>query len=485
MAPAMKDRVRHIHFVGVGGAGMCGIAEVFHNLGYTVTGSDIARGVAVRRLEQLGVKVCIGHAAQNAQGADALVFSSAVKEGNPEIAWARENGVPTIPRAMMLAELMRFQAGIAVAGTHGKTTTTSLVASVLAAANFDPTFVIGGKLNASGSNARLGKGKYIVAEADESDASFLCLTPLFSIVTNIDEDHMDTYGHSRENLEGAFVDFIHRLPFYGKAFLCVDSPMVRAILPKLGKPCATYSVRDPEADLFADRIEAKGAQMRFLARVKSRELSFGVTLNIPGLHNVANALAAIGVAMECGCTIQAIQDGLRGFEGVGRRFQRYGDLPLPDGGAAMVVDDYGHHPNEMRATIAAARAAFPGRRLVLAFQPHRFTRTRDLFDDFVDVLSTVDQTVLVDVYPAGESPIDGADSAALARALGQKGAPAIYAGDVADAPGKLYAALRDGDVAITMGAGSVGRVPSALFSLARLPDGVAPEGALGGDREAA
>lgn len=466
----MKNRVTNIHFVGIGGVGMCGIAEVLHNLGFKVSGSDQAKNAVTEYLSGLGIQVYPGHTAEHVNGADVVVASTAVKKDNPEVVAANEQQIPVIPRALMLAELMRFRDGIAIAGTHGKTTTTSLTASILAAAELDPTFVIGGKLTAAGTNARLGQGEYIVAEADESDASFLYLTPVMSIVTNIDEDHMDTYGHSVDKLHQAFIDFIHRLPFYGKAFLCTDSEHVRAILPKISKPFATYGLEDT-ADIYADDIENVGAQMKFTVHVnmKGREQTpFTVVLNMPGRHNVLNALAAISVALEVGVPVEAIQKGLLGFQGVGRRFQKYGEIKLPNGGTAELVDDYGHHPVEMEATLSAARGAYPGRRLVLAFQPHRYTRTRDLFEDFTKILNTVDMLVLTEVYAAGEEPIAAADARALARAIRVLGKlEPIYCEQVAELPEMLLNVLQDGDVVLNMGAGSINKVPAALVELSK------------------
>ena len=463
----MKNRVKHIHFVGIGGSGMCGIAEVLHNQGYTVSGSDQAQSAVTRHLASLGVQVYPGHTAEHVQGADVVVTSTAVKKDNPEVTAAVAQQIPVIPRALMLAEMMRFKDGIAIAGTHGKTTTTSLTASILAAAGLDPTFVIGGKLTAAGTNARLGKGSYIVAEADESDASFLYLTPLMSVVTNIDEDHMDTYGHSVEKLHQAFVDFIHRMPFYGKAFLCIDSEHVRAILPKISKPYATYGL-DDSADIYATDVESIGAQMKFTvhARLKGHEpRTFDVVLNLPGRHNVLNALAAIGVALECGVDEEAVRRGLEGFAGVGRRFQSYGEIELPQGGKALVVDDYGHHPVEMVATLSAARGAYPGKRLVLAFQPHRYSRTRDLFEDFVRVLGMADQLILTEVYAAGEPPIVAADGRALVRAvrLASQRDP-LFVADVAELPATVLGLVQPGDVVITMGAGSIGTIPAQIVA---------------------
>ncbi|VEJ22294.1 UDP-N-acetylmuramate--L-alanine ligase [Neisseria animaloris] len=459
----MKNRVNNIHFVGIGGAGMSGIAEVLHNLGFKVSGSDQTQSAVTQHLSSLGVQVYPGHTAEHVADADVVVTSTAVKSDNPEVVAAQERKIPVIPRALMLAELMRFRDGIAIAGTHGKTTTTSLTASVLAAAGMDPTFVIGGKLTAAGTNARLGRGEYLVAEADESDASFLHLTPVMSVVTNIDTDHMDTYDHSVEKLYQAFVTFIHRMPFYGKAFLCIDSEHVRAIIPRISKPFATYGL-DESADIYATDVCTEGTQMRFTVHVKQDDIKpFEVVLNMPGRHNVLNALAAIGVALEVGASVEAIQKGLLGFEGVGRRFQKYGEIALPNGGKATLIDDYGHHPVEMAATLAAARGAYPNNRLVLAFQPHRYTRTRDLFEDFVGVLNTVDTLVLTEVYAAGEDPIIAADSRALARAVRVLGKlEPIYCEDVNALPETLLNVLKDGDVLLTMGAGSINKTPQAL-----------------------
>jgi len=459
----MRHKVKRIHFVGIGGSGMSGIAEVFTNLGYTVTGSDLAENPAVRRLRQLGVKIVIGHAAGNVAQADAVVVSSAVKADNPEVVQARESRIPVVPRAMMLAELMRFKQGIAIAGTHGKTTTTSLVAAVLAEAGLDPTLVIGGRLNSIGANARLGKGEFLVAEADESDASFLYLQPVISVVTNIDADHMETYGQDFEKLKGTFVEFLGHLPFYGLAVVCKDDPNVRAIMSAVTRPMLTYGI-ESDADLRAQDIRWDQGRMRFTAVSVDRNAKpLDVMLNLPGLHNVLNALAVIAVGREVGAPDAAIAKALSEFQGVGRRFQRYGDIALAAGGTFTLVDDYGHHPAEMAATLAAARGAFPGRRIVLAFQPHRFTRTRDLFEDFVRVLSTADELVLADVYPAGEAPIVAADGRSLARAVRVAGKvePVFVetSGEMRDA---VLGRLRDGDVVITMGAGSIGHLAPEL-----------------------
>ena len=411
----MKHKVKRVHFVGIGGAGMSGIAEVLVTQGYAVSGSDLAETAVTRRLARLGATVAVGHAATNIAGADAVVVSTAVAPDNPEVVAARERGIPVVPRALMLAELMRLKQGIAVAGTHGKTTTTSLIASVLAEGGLDPTFVIGGRLLSADANAHLGKGEFLVAEADESDASFLYLTPVLAVVTNIDADHMETYEHDFAKLTRAFVTFLQRLPFYGVAVVCVDDANVRAILPDVTKPLVTYGLGE-EADLRATDIVNVGGRTRFVAKAKGVP-DLAVELALPGVHNVRNALAAIAVGREVGVANAAIAKALSEFRGVGRRFQRHGDIALEGGGTFALIDDYGHHPVEMEATLDAARASFPGRRLVLAFQPHRYTRTRDLFEDFVRVLSTVDALVLADVYPAGEAPIVAADGRALARAL--------------------------------------------------------------------
>lgn len=461
----MKHKVKHIHFVGVGGSGMSGIAEVLAHLDYTVSGSDIAASATTRRLEGEGVRVTIGHAEENIAGADAVVISTAVKEDNPEVIAARAKHIPVVPRAQMLAELMRLKRGIAIAGTHGKTTTTSLVTSILAEGGIDPTFVIGGRLNAAGANARLGSGDFLVAEADESDASFLFLSPVISVVTNIDADHMETYGHDFERLKGAFVDFLNRLPFYGVAVLCGDDPNVRAIMPQVSKQIVTYGLTS-ESNFYAENVVADGGQMRFTCvRVNGSTSRLSVTLNTPGMHNVLNALAAIAVATEVGVDDAAIVKALADFKGVGRRFQRYGELPLPSGGTATLVDDYGHHPVEMAATLAAARGAFPGRRLLLAFQPHRYTRTRDCFEDFVKVLSTVDALCLAEIYAAGEAPIVAADGRSLARALRVAGkVEPVFVEDIVDMPQTILDVARDGDVVLTMGAGSIGAVPGRLVA---------------------
>ncbi|HJV12199.1 MAG TPA: UDP-N-acetylmuramate--L-alanine ligase [Burkholderiales bacterium] len=453
----MKHKVRHIHFVGIGGSGMSGIAEVLANLGYQVSGSDLAENAATRRLAALGVKVKIRHSSQYVNGADAVVVSSAVQADNPEVLAARDKRIPVVPRALMLAELMRLKQGVAIAGTHGKTTTTSLVASVLAEAGLDPTFVIGGRLNAAGSNARLGAGDFIVVEADESDASFLHLQPVIAVVTNIDADHMDTYEQDFGRLKNAFVQFLQNLPFYGAAVLCADDPHVRDILALVTKPVITYGTGDA-VSVRAEGIVHDRGRMRF--RVLRRDTKpLDVVLNLPGRHNVLNALAAIAVGTELGLRDEFIQKALAEFHGVGRRFQSYGDVE----GGFTLIDDYGHHPAEMAATIEAARGAFPGRRIVLAFQPHRYTRTRDLFEDFVRVLSSVDVLLLGEVYAAGEAPIVAADGRSLARALRLAGkVEPIFVEDIAEMPGAIRRVVEAGDVVITMGAGSIGGVPAQL-----------------------
>ena len=466
----MKHAIKHIHFVGVGGSGMSGIAEVLLNLGYTISGSDLADGPTLRRLQGLGIRTCIGHAEANIAGADAVVTSTAVQADNPEVLAARKRLIPVVPRAMMLAELMRLKQGIAIAGTHGKTTTTSLVASVLAEGGLDPTFVIGGRLNSAGANAKLGAGDYIVVEADESDASFLNLMPVMSVVTNIDADHMETYGHDFGRLKGAFVDFLHRMPFYGTAILCLDDPAVRAIMADVQCPITTYGV-DEAAQVRAVNIRADGPQMRFTVQRRNGVVlpDLEVTLNLAGHHNVLNALSAIAVAVELNIPDAAVQKALAEFRGVGRRFQSYGDLPVPanqGGGAFRVIEDYGHHPVELAATLAAARGAFPGRRLVLAFQPHRYTRTRDCFEDFVRVLGLADVVLLAEVYAAGEAPIVAADGRALARAVRVAGkVEPVFIEDIADLPRTVREMARAGDVVMCMGAGSIGGVPAKLVEM--------------------
>ncbi|MCG2585321.1 UDP-N-acetylmuramate--L-alanine ligase [Massilia sp. TS11] len=462
----MKHKVKHIHFVGIGGSGMSGIAEVLHNLGYTVSGSDLGDTAVTQRLASLGMRVAQGHAAANVQDADCVVISGAVPADNPEVALAREQGIPLVPRAIMLGELMRLKRGIAIAGTHGKTTTTSLVASVLAAGGLDPTFVIGGRLNSAGANAKLGTGEYIVAEADESDASFLNLAPMIEVITNIDADHMDTYEHDFDKLKAAFVQFTQRLPFYGRAMLCIDDPHVRAILPQVSKPVTTYGFSE-DAQVRASNARAVGTQMHFTVHQKGYP-DLDVVLNQPGMHNVLNACSAVAIAREIGVDDSATQRGLAEFTGVGRRFTRYGEVALPSGGSFTLVDDYGHHPVETEVTLKAARAAYPGRRLVLAFQPHRYTRTRDLFEDFVKVLGIPDVLLLAEVYAAGEQPIKAADGRALAHALRARGkVEPIFVESINDMPATILNVARDGDVVITMGAGSIGGVPAKLTQQAK------------------
>jgi UDP-N-acetylmuramate--alanine ligase len=461
----MRHKVKRVHFVGIGGAGMSGIAEVLLTQGYGVSGSDVAPGPATRRLAELGARVTIGHSAANVADADVVVASSAVPSDNAELAAARERGVPVIPRALMLAELMRLKQGIAVAGTHGKTTTTSLVASVLAEGGLDPTFVIGGRLLSAGANARLGRGEFLVAEADESDASFLVLQPVLAVITNIDADHMETYGHDFARLKEAFVHFALRLPFYGVALLCVDDPNVREVMPQITKPIVTYGLAH-DAQLRAEDVAHEGGRMRFVARQADRP-DLAVALNLAGVHNVQNALAAIAVGREVGVADAAIARALAEFKGVGRRFQRYGEVELAGRGSYTLVDDYGHHPAEMAATLAAARGSFPGRRIVLAFQPHRYTRTRDLFEDFVKVLSTADVLILTEIYPAGESAIVAADGRALARALRVAGkVEPVFVDDVESVAEAVASIVHDGDVVLTMGAGSIGGVAHQLANAA-------------------
>ena len=466
----MKHAIRHIHFVGIGGAGMSGIAEVLLNQGYVISGSDLAMGAAAQRLSDLGAQVHIGHDAAHIEGADCLVTSTAVKADNPEVVAAHARLLPVVPRAVMLAELMRRQKGVAIAGTHGKTTTTSLVTSVLAAGGLDPTFVIGGRLNSAGANARLGSGEYIVVEADESDDSFLNLLPMLAVVTNIDADHMDTYGHDFNRLKAAFVEFLHRMPFYGAALVCVDDEAIRSLLPSIARPITTYGFAD-DAQVQAVNVRAVGTQMHFTARRRNGITlpDLDVVLNLPGRHNVLNALAAIAVAVELGVPDEAVQRGLAEFNGVGRRFQRYGEVAVKSAhgeGSFTVVDDYGHHPVEMAATLAAARGAFPGRRLVLAFQPHRYTRTRDCFEDFVKVIGQADAVLLAEVYAAGEAPIVAADGRSLARALRVAGKlEPVFVDRIGDMAQAVLDNARPGDVVLCMGAGSIGAVAGQIVEL--------------------
>ena len=462
----MKHAIRHIHFIGVGGSGMSGIAEVLLNLGYTISGSDLADSTTLRRLSGLGIQTQVGHSADNVKGADAVVTSTAVKSDNPEVLAARARHIPVVPRAVMLAELMRMKQGVAIAGTHGKTTTTSLVASVLAEGGLDPTFVIGGRLNSAGTNAKLGTGDYIVVEADESDASFLNLLPVMAVITNIDADHMETYGHDFEKLKSAFVDFLHRMPFYGTAILCTDDAGVRSIIDALARPITSYGLQEG-AQIRAVDVQAKNGQMHFTVQRRNGLTlpDLPIILNLPGEHNVLNALAAIAVAVELGVDDSAVQRALAVFKGVGRRFQRYGEVKLQNkAGSFTLVDDYGHHPVEMAATLSAARGAFPGRRLVLAFQPHRYSRTRDCFEDFVSVISHGADTVLLsEVYAAGEAPIVAADGRTLVRALRVAGKiEPVFVDKIEGMAQAILDNANDGDVVICMGAGSIGAVPAQV-----------------------
>jgi UDP-N-acetylmuramate--alanine ligase len=463
----VKHAVRHIHFVGLGGSGMSAIAEVLHTLGYVVSGSDQSDTSTLRRLGSLGIQTFVGHAADNVRGADAVVISTAVKADNVEVVAAREQRISIVPRALMLAELMRLKSGIAIAGTHGKTTTTSLVASVLLEAGLDPTFVIGGRLTSAGANARLGKGDYIVVEADESDASFLHLLPVMSVVTNIDADHMETYGHDFERLKGAFVDFLHRMPFYGTAVLCTDDAAVREVAEKVTCPVTSYGFNEG-AQVRAVNVRPVNEQMHFTVQRRNGVVlpDMDVVLNLPGNHNVQNALAAIAIATELDVADAAIQKALGEFQGVGRRFQSYGHVKAKDGGTFQVIDDYGHHPVEMAATLAAARGAFAGQRLVLAFQPHRYSRTRDCFEDFVKIIGEADVVLLSEVYAAGEAPIVAADGRALARALRVAGkVEPIFVDDIAAMPQAVIDTARAGDVVMCMGAGSIGAVPAKIVEM--------------------
>ena len=462
----MKHKVKNIHFIGIGGSGMSGIAEVLVNLGFSVTGSDLAKSNVTERLQNAGAKVYQGHQKENLNYADVVVVSSAVNEANPEVMEARARNIPVVPRALMLAELMRFRQGIAVAGTHGKTTTTSLIASILAEAGMDPTYVIGGKLESANANAKLGTGEYIVAEADESDASFLHLTPVMAVVTNIDADHMDTYEHSFEKLKSAFVEFLQQLPFWGMAVVCIDDANIREILPRVTKPVMTYGL-SKEARVRAKNVVADNGQMHFtVQRINGVTTEFDVTLNLPGQHYVLNALAAIAIASELNVPDAAIAKALKEFKGVGRRFERYGEVAAKTGGTFTLIDDYGHHPVEMQAVIAAARGAFPGRRLVLAFQPHRYTRTRDCFEDFVRVLSSADAVLLTEVYPAGEAAIVAADGRALVRAVRVAGkVEPLFLETTNELPQAILNTAKNGDVVIVMGAGSIGQVAAKTKEL--------------------
>ena len=475
----MKHAIEKIHFVGIGGAGMSGIAEVLHNLGYTISGSDLSDSPALRSLQALGVTTHVGHTAANVAQVDAVVTSTAVQADNPEVIAARERRIPIVPRAVMLAELMRMKQGIAIAGTHGKTTTTSLVASVLAEGGLDPTYVIGGRLNSAGVNAKLGSGDYIVVEADESDASFLNLLPVMAVVTNIDADHMDTYGHDFNRLKAAFLEFLHKMPFYGAAIVCTDDAAVRSILPQLARPVTSYGF-GADAQVRAVDVRPAAGQMHFTVQRRNGVTlpDMPVVLNLPGEHNVLNALAAISVAVELGVPDAAVQKALAEFKGVGRRFQSYGSLPVSaanGGGQFTVIDDYGHHPVEMAATLAAARGAFPGQRLVLAFQPHRYTRTRDCFEDFVKVIGQADAVLLAEVYAAGEAPIVAADGRSLARAIRVAGrVEPVFVDEISELPQAVFDIAQDRDVVLCMGAGSIGAVPAKLVSM------VAPASGVGG-----
>ena len=472
----MKHKVKNIHFIGIGGAGMSGIAEVLINLGFSVSGSDLASNATTQRLHGFGATVYQGHATENLKNADVVVVSSAVNEANPEVIAARTKNIPVVPRALMLAELMRFRQGIAVAGTHGKTTTTSLIASILNEAGMDPTFVIGGKLEAASANARLGTGEYIVAEADESDASFLHLTPVMAVVTNIDQDHMDTYEHSFEKLKSAFVEFLQQLPFWGMAVVCIDDANIREILPRVTKPVMTYGFSE-DARIRATNVRADNGQMHFtVERINGVTTKFDVTLNLPGNHYVLNALAAIAIASELNVSDAVMIKALAEFKGVGRRFERYGEVAVKTAndqttnqvpGTFTLIDDYGHHPVEMQAVIAAARGAFPDRRLVMAFQPHRYTRTRDCFEDFVRVLSTADAVLLTEVYSAGEAPIVAADTRSLIRSIRISGKVEPQFVETTDElPAAILDTVQAGDVVIVMGAGSIGQVASKTRDLA-------------------
>ena len=468
----MKHAIKHIHFIGLGGSGMSGIAEVLHNLGYVISGSDLSSSSTLQRLSSMGIKTFVGHAAENLASVDAVVTSTAVQADNPEVLAAREKKIPVVPRALMLAELMRLKQGIAIAGTHGKTTTTSLVASILAEGGLDPTYVIGGRLNSLGANAKLGSGDYIVVEADESDASFLNLLPVMAVVTNIDADHMETYGHDFENLKKAFVDFLHRMPFYGTAVLCTDDTAIQSIVPQVTCPITSYGF-NPDAQVRAVNVKPVGPQMHFTVQRRNGITlpDLDIVLNLAGEHNVLNALAAIAVAVELNVPDAAVQKALAEFKGVGRRFQSYGDLPAPNGGMFTVIEDYGHHPVEMAATLAAARGAFPGRRLVLAFQPHRYSRTRDCFEDFVKVMGAADVVLLSEVYAAGEAPIALADGRSLSRALRVAGKVEPVFIDAIDAlPQAIIDNAQGGDVVLCMGAGSIGSVPQTVVNMLQIDE---------------
>jgi len=474
----MKHAIKNIHFIGLGGSGMSGIAEVLHNLGYVISGSDLSDSSTLQRLSGMGIKTFVGHAAKNLASVDAVVTSTAVQADNPEVLAAREKRIPVVPRAMMLAELMRLKQGIAIAGTHGKTTTTSLVASVLAAGGLDPTYVIGGRLNSVGANAKLGSGDYIVVEADESDASFLNLLPVMAVVTNIDADHMETYGHDFGNLKKAFVDFLHRMPFYGMAILCTDDEAVQSIVPLVTCPVTSYGF-NADAQVRAVNVRPVGAQMYFTAQRRNGVTlpDLEVVLNLAGEHNVLNALSAIAVAVELNVPDAAVQKALAEFKGVGRRFQSYGDMAAPKGGTFTVIEDYGHHPVEMAATLSATRGAFPGRRLVLVFQPHRYTRTRDCFEDFVKVMGSADMVLLSEVYAAGEAPIALADGRSLSRALRVAGkVEPVFIDAIEAMPQAIIDNALSDDVVLCMGAGSIGSVPQKLVDMLQISELFALEG---------
>ena len=459
--PEMR-RIKRIHFVGIGGAGMSGIAEVLVNQGYVISGSDLKESDVTRRLADMGAKIFIGHHAANIDGADVVVNSSAVTETNPELIEAREKRIPVVRRAEMLGELMRYRHGIAVAGTHGKTTTTSLIASILAESGKDPTFVIGGLLNSAGSNARLGESRYLVAEADESDASFMHLQPMVAVVTNIEADHMDTYGGDFTNLKQTFIDFLHNLPFYGLAVVCGDDPVINEIVPEISRATLTYGFGE-NCDYRAYDVEQYQATLRFKVRRPDNAKPLNLFLNLPGRHNVLNATAAVAVASDEGVSDSAIQEGISKFLGVGRRFQVYGEYAVDNGPTVMLVDDYGHHPSEVAATISAVRDGWPDRRLVMIYQPHRFSRTRDLYEDFVEVLSTVDQLILLEVYSAGEDPIQGADSRHLSRSIRNRGVvDPIFVESIEGVPAVIKDIVKPGDIVITQGAGNVGSLAKAL-----------------------
>ncbi len=466
IVPEMR-RIKRIHFVGIGGAGMCGIAEVLLNMGYEISGSDIQVSKNTQRLDAKGAIIFIGHQAENIQGVDVVVCSTAVSDINPEVIAAREQRIPIVPRAEMLAELMRYRHGIAIAGTHGKTTTTSLIASIFAAAKLDPTFVIGGLLNSAGTNAQLGESRYLIAEADESDASFLHLQPMVSVVTNIEADHMATYENDFEKLKKTFTEFLHNLPFYGIAVLCIDDNVVRELMPQISRAMLTYGFSE-DADFSIANIKKESLKTSFTVSRPGDLTDIDVTINMPGDHNVLNATAAIAVATDEGVDDVAIQNGLANFEGVGRRFQLYGDLSVNNEkgqGSALLVDDYGHHPTEVAATISAARQAWPDRRLVMIYQPHRYTRTKDLYEDFVQVLSTVDSLLLLEVYSAGEDPISGADSRSLCGSIRSRGqVDPVFVSDIADVSAVLAGVVQPGDVVLTQGAGNVGGIAAQLAS---------------------